>query len=115
MRSSTTTLISALRTLARDLESHDGIANAAISEAADRLEELSQPKEPKTISDIITFRGGVSCLFLASIIKAGNKQFKTEKQTLTCAQLECMRRAAALIEALLKDEIQVEYDTERTL
>lgn len=42
MRSSTTTLISALRILARDIQSEDGVANAAIAEAADRLEELSR-------------------------------------------------------------------------
>jgi hypothetical protein len=34
-------LISALRTLAVDIQSEDGVANAAIAEAADRLEELS--------------------------------------------------------------------------
>lgn len=40
-RSSTESLISALRVLARDIQSDDGIANAAIAEAADRLYELS--------------------------------------------------------------------------
>ena len=39
-RSSTETLIAALRVLARDIQSDDGVANAAIAEAADRLEEL---------------------------------------------------------------------------
>lgn len=39
-RSSTETLIKALRVLAHDIETEDGVANAAISEAADRLEEL---------------------------------------------------------------------------
>ena len=38
-RSTTETLISALRVLARDIQSGDGIANAAIAEAAGRLEE----------------------------------------------------------------------------
>lgn len=38
-RSSTSTLIVALRILARDIQSGDGVANAAIAEAADRLEE----------------------------------------------------------------------------
>jgi hypothetical protein len=38
VKSSTETLITALRVLARDIESPDGIANAAISEAADRME-----------------------------------------------------------------------------
>lgn len=39
MRSTTETLIAAMRILARDILSGDGVANAAISEAADRLEE----------------------------------------------------------------------------
>jgi hypothetical protein len=39
-RSSTETLIKALRILSVDIESEDGAANAAIAEAADRLEEL---------------------------------------------------------------------------
>lgn len=37
--SSTVTLINALRFLALDIKSDDGIANAAIAEAADRLEQ----------------------------------------------------------------------------
>lgn len=39
MRSATETLIAAMRILARDIQSGDGVANAAIAEAADRLEE----------------------------------------------------------------------------
>jgi hypothetical protein len=38
-KSSTETLIAAMRILARDIQSGDGVANAAISEAADRLAE----------------------------------------------------------------------------
>jgi hypothetical protein len=40
MRSSTETLIDALRILANKIQSEDGVANAAIAEAADRMEEL---------------------------------------------------------------------------
>ena len=40
MKSSTETLIAALRVLANDIQSQDGVANAAISEAADRLQQL---------------------------------------------------------------------------
>ena len=36
----TATLIQSLRVLARDIDSRDGVANAAIAEAADRMEEL---------------------------------------------------------------------------
>jgi hypothetical protein len=39
-RSSTETIINALRILSMDIESEDGVANAVIAEAADRLEEL---------------------------------------------------------------------------
>lgn len=40
MKTDTKTLIDALRILAQDVQSDDGIANACIAEAADRLEEL---------------------------------------------------------------------------
>jgi hypothetical protein len=40
--SSTDTLIKAMRVLARDIQSGDGIANAAIDEAADRLQRLKK-------------------------------------------------------------------------
>lgn len=40
-RSSTATLIAALRVLARDIESTDGVANAAIAEAAARLQDVA--------------------------------------------------------------------------
>ena len=38
-RSTTDTLIAAMRILARDIPSDDGVANAAIADAAGRLEE----------------------------------------------------------------------------
>lgn len=40
MKTPTPTLITALRVLAREIQSTDGVANAAIAEAADRLEEM---------------------------------------------------------------------------
>ena len=40
MRSKTETIIGALRVLAQDIQSGDGVANAAIAEATDRMEEL---------------------------------------------------------------------------
>lgn len=42
MKPDTNTLIDALRILARDINSEDGVANAAIAEAADRLEKLQR-------------------------------------------------------------------------
>lgn len=40
MRTETETIIGALRVLSKDIQSGDGIANLAIAEAADRMEEL---------------------------------------------------------------------------
>ena len=48
MKSDTSTIISALRILAVDIKSDDGVANACIFEAADRLEEL-QAKLDKAV------------------------------------------------------------------
>jgi hypothetical protein len=42
MKSSTETLIAALRVLSRDIQSGDGAANAVCAEAADELEELAE-------------------------------------------------------------------------
>ena len=39
-RSSTATIVHAMRILEDDIKSDDGIANGAIAEAADRIEEL---------------------------------------------------------------------------
>jgi len=41
MKSSTATLIKALEILSKEIESQDGVANAALAEAADRLKELN--------------------------------------------------------------------------
>jgi hypothetical protein len=41
MKSDTQTLISALRALARDIETDDGVVNAVLDEAAQRMEELN--------------------------------------------------------------------------
>lgn len=44
-RTRTPILISAMRLLAREIQSEDGVANAAIAEAADRMEELARQVE----------------------------------------------------------------------
>ena len=51
MRTSTETLIKSLNILARDIQSEDGVANAAISEGALRIEELN--KENLLYRDIL--------------------------------------------------------------
>lgn len=42
MKSKTETIIKAMRILSAEIHSDDGVANAAIAEAADRLDELQQ-------------------------------------------------------------------------
>lgn len=49
-KTDTRILISALRILARDIQSGDGVANACIYEAADRIDQLDQYLT-KTLSD----------------------------------------------------------------
>jgi len=42
VRTSTETLIAAMRILSQDIQSEDGAANAAVAEAAQRLEEQQE-------------------------------------------------------------------------
>jgi hypothetical protein len=78
MKTPTKTLIQSMRILAQTIHTTDGLANAAIAEAADRLEELADVPiwyssdleevildcawayriegEPKTIGDLIDLR-----------------------------------------------------------
>ena len=42
MKTTTETLVAAMRALANDIQSEDGVANAAIAEAAQRLEEQQE-------------------------------------------------------------------------
>ncbi|MBS1170603.1 MAG: hypothetical protein H6R01_1521 [Burkholderiaceae bacterium] len=44
-RSKTSTLVAALRILANDVQSQDGVANAALYEASERMHELSKQRD----------------------------------------------------------------------
>ena len=61
MRSDTPTLINALRILARVIDSPDGVPNAALAEAAERMEELQADvdKVPKTADGVMITPGMV--------------------------------------------------------
>lgn len=50
MKTSTKTIAAALRVLAAEIQSEDGIANAAIAEAAERLEEQEVWKDLATVA-----------------------------------------------------------------
>lgn len=55
-RSSTETIIGALYILAREIQSEDGVANAAIYEAAQRMGELVKERDqrhPVTEEDLV--------------------------------------------------------------
>lgn len=63
MKTSTPILIDALRILARDIFSEDGIANLAIAEAAERLEELqTQLQEAQDYADRLAAHKDMLCL-----------------------------------------------------
>ena len=51
MKSETDTIISALRVLARDIHTDDGVVNACLEEAAGRLEELQRANQ-NTLADL---------------------------------------------------------------
>lgn len=51
MKSSTETIISALRVLARDIQTDDGVVNTCLEEAAGRLEELQRANK-NTLADL---------------------------------------------------------------
>lgn len=60
MKTNVKTLIKALRILSEDIQSDDGIANACIAEAADRIEELQEKVSElnrKLVKDIYKLRG----------------------------------------------------------
>ena len=52
MKSSTGTIIKALEVLAQEIQSPDGAANAAIAEAAERLQELSNDVLAKRVVEL---------------------------------------------------------------
>lgn len=53
MKTDNATLIAALRILANDIQSEDGIANACIAEAADRIEELIAKPDGEDVEAIV--------------------------------------------------------------
>jgi len=60
MKTKSNTLIKALRILSEDVQSDDGVANACIAEAADRIEELEAKiteLNVKLIKDTFRLRG----------------------------------------------------------
>lgn len=67
-KTDTLILIKAMRRLADDIQSDDGVANAAISEAADRLEELRS----KVLDD------GLTIVTIEDIVANDNRSNKAK-------------------------------------
>lgn len=71
MRTNTETLVSAMRILARDVQSDDLVANSAIAEASDRLAE--QQGQIKVMADLLS-----DCIHL--INNALNEDYETQAE-----------------------------------
>ena len=62
MRSSTRSLINAMRVLDSEIQSDDGVANAVIAEAAERLEEQQERiKRLEQLGDALAYAIEESC------------------------------------------------------
>jgi hypothetical protein len=83
MKSSTETLIGALRILANEIQSEDGVANAAIAEAADRMEELCAERDEAVRSCHIWQKGHSDIVTERDLWQQEAKRWKTISQTQT--------------------------------
>ena len=89
MRTDTENLIKALRILSQDIETNDGIANAAIAEAAERMEELcSELLFQRRISDIYDEAGRIC----AKIYIARNISLSQECVLSALAEIDTLYR-----------------------
>ena len=87
MKTNTQTLAAALRQLASDIESPDGVANAAILEAAERLDELMAQVE--VLKSHIAKYTGVGSLFDAVVWEEETKRLVQLSPT------QCLREIQA--------------------
>ena len=83
-KSDTKTLIASMRILAEDIQSEDGVANSAIAEAANRLEELEeQLKEAQDYADKLVEHKDMVCLPKdLENLREANSYFATENHML---------------------------------
>lgn len=105
IRSSNKSIHDALRVLARDIQSEDGAANAAIAEAADRIAELGTENErlylentklKREIEDVKVVRYSIEDALTRSQHEA------------TSAQAELERENAALRDALKRADLALD-------
>lgn len=104
MKPDTNTLIDALRILARDIHSEDGVTNAAISEAADRLAKQqkkirNQRREIEALQkDKHRMDGFVN--WLDAEINKCEDRANPLLHTSTYSRMQCLRQAKKQLEKL---------------
>ena len=83
-KSDTKTLVAAMRILAEDIQSEDGVANSAIAEAANRLEELEeQLKEAQDYANKLVEHKDMVCLPKdLENLREANSHFATQNHIL---------------------------------
>lgn len=59
---------------------------------------------PLPVEDVIAFNANVSCDFFAVTLRNSNRYWKAEHQ-INIPQMELLRRACAVIEAVMKGEL----------
>jgi hypothetical protein len=84
MKSNTQTLIAALRVLARDIETDDGVVNAVLDEAAQRMEELdwnwlsaSETMPESCVAVLAVVNDGISKPFVIRAMYAAKHTLET--------------------------------------
>lgn len=60
------------------------------------------------VDEVIPFRAGVNCLFFGKVLNLAGRQFKCGDKGLTVPELEAVRRATALIEAVMVGTVDLE-------
>ena len=107
IRSSNKSIHDALRVLARDIQSEDGAANAAIAEAADRIAELGTENEQlhlentklkREIEDVKLVRYSIEDALTRSQQEAASTQAELEREN--AALRDALKRADLALDDL---------------
>lgn len=102
-KSSTPTIIGSLRILVNDIQSEDGIANMAIAEAADRMEEMQTMIDG--LSDTIDSQKQTHDALRHKLEQCEDKlcaEIAKTSQTIQHAESEIIRKKASKYEGVLQ-------------
>jgi len=104
MRSSTDTLVSALRILSQDIQTDDYVANAALLEAADRLEEVEADNGHYGVqNDVLTIQNTNLKLLLKEAEAYADKLVQHKDMACLPKDLEILREANGLFAEEIED------------